>query len=107
MNWEVVSAIGGLVSAIVAVISLFQINPMRRSRLSRPVGLDSRERFYAYVLACAGWFLCILCGFWIFEPYGSYVDEGERRQVFGIALSFPAIALFVYGYKLLTGDNET
>jgi len=100
MSWEMVSGISGLISALVAIISLFQIKPF----MSTPQKSDKEqltEKYFSYLLACSGWVLCVLSWAWVTDEYGAFVTDREMKEFIGIALSLPAVILFVHGFKCI------
>lgn len=98
MNWEIISGISGLISAVIAVISLFKIKPFV-SNNEKSYKDKIKEKYFSYVLACCGWVLCVLSWAWLSNEYGSLITDREMKEVLGITLSFPAIILFTYGLK--------
>ena len=95
--WETINGITGIVSATAAVISLIQVRPTK-DESGHPIESKGKHYYY-FILACSGWVLGVMCWVWIFEPFGPYVSHWDQKKVMGIALSFPAISIFLFGLK--------
>ena len=100
MEWEVISAVSGLISAVVAVISLIQMKPFVKDEI-KSEREKLKAKFFSYVLACAGWVICVLSWSWVTNQYGSFMTEREVKELIGIILSFPGVIAFVYGVKAM------
>lgn len=109
MNWEVVNAVAGIISAICAIISLGYMTTHARNE--SPKAKNQILSFYqlmSFMLVCSGWALSCLSFLWFMEPYGSYITNDDYQNFFGVVIGLPAFIVLLYGIKLLqSGPNET
>lgn len=106
MNWEQANGIATIVSAVCAVISLGYMLIPHKSREQQPYRAISLDKFMHFLLASSGWVLVCISILWIFEPFGPFPLDRQYKQFYGILLSFPAVVIFMTGYKYLIGKNK-
>lgn len=104
MNWEVINGVTGIISAIMALVSVRYIS-MRPPKDVVHSKLVSTYKIMSFLLASSGWILICTAYLWFFEPYGSYIRNNEYQKFFGVLISFPAIVLFVFGIGLMRGKK--
>jgi hypothetical protein len=104
VDWNIVSAISGVISAIVAVISLFFL--FRRE--SQPPLTDGKHEgtIFHYLLFSSAWVLLVIAFNWIFAPFGSYPFKEDERKLYGIMISAPALMLAYYALNRLGSQRE-
>ena len=107
MDWETINGVTGIISAICAIISLiYMLYPKRtKTQTIAPNRLIPLDNFIFFLLATSGWVLCCLAYLWFFEPFGRYPLDYNYKQFYGVLLSFPAITLFITGFKYMKGNN--
>jgi len=105
IDWEVVSGITGIVSAIVAVISLFVLF---RGGENPPTGAgeNTKRTILYYLLFCSAWVLLVIAFNWIFEPFGGSLTRWDEKKLYGIMISAPALMLANYALNRLGMQRE-
>jgi membrane associated rhomboid family serine protease len=99
IDWNIVSAISGVVSAIVAVISLFFL--FRGGGQSSTASDGPKGTIFHYLLFSSAWVLLVIAFNWIFAPFGSYLFREDERKLYGIMISAPALMLGNYALTRL------
>jgi len=100
VEWEIVSAVSGVVSAVVAVISLILL--VRGGGKAPPVsGYAAKRTLLHYLLFCSAWVLLVIAYNWIFVPFGNYLSRESERKLYGVMIIVPALMLGSYALNRL------
>ena len=107
MDWEVINGVTGIISALCALgsIAYFGVHRVNLSS-EEETKIISIRKLMSFLLACSGWVLCCLSFLWVAEPYGRYPMDYEYQQFFGVLLSFPAIVIFMFGFRLMQNESK-
>ena len=99
VDWDAVSGVSGIVSALVAVVSLFLLF---RGKQQDSIHLNhAAETILHYLLFCSSWVMLVIAANWIFEPFGPYLTKGDERKLYGAMISAPALILSRYALNRL------
>lgn len=103
MDFEVINAATGGVSAICSLISLVYLKAEQHHL--NDISVDRRSlsmhNLMAIMLATSGWAMICLCFLWIFEPFGCCPSSEDYRKFYAAILFLPSFFIFGMGMKLL------
>ena len=103
-DWEIVSGITGIVSAVVAIVGLVLV-----FRKDQALASPSRGRggtILHYLIFCSAWVSLVIAFNWIVDPFGPLLTEKDERTLYGIMISVPALMLANYALKRLGIQRE-
>ncbi|MEK0157909.1 hypothetical protein WLQ65_01905 [Pseudoalteromonas piscicida] len=103
MDWEVVSGITGIISAVCAIVSILFFNryPKIDKSSKEKLGVISKFQLMAFLLVCSGWTLSCISFLYLGEPYGSFVSDGDYKSFFGFVIALPSGIILLNGLNLL------
>lgn len=98
VEWEVVSGISGVISAVVALISFGNLALSRKRQKTNGI-LGAQPAHY--LLFCSGWVLLVISYNWCFEPFGPFIMRHDEKKLYGAMLGVPALMVTLFAFKKL------
>ena len=97
MSWEVINEVTGIIGAIFSLLGLGYFGTRDRDDIGSSGRIVTLPMIMSFLLVSGGWALICLCGFWILDPFGSYVSSEKYLKFYTAIMLLPLVMILFFG----------